>query len=353
MRSRVTTTQRLSTPTQRAQARGRLLHSSVARSTAHAYTVAVDRFLAYCPHRGRHTCHSHLDQCVQDYICHLNVIYTDRNRQLAVNAVYGLYMLHPELRRQLRGSEGLLAAWQRLVPSVSHPPLTWTLTIAIARTMAENGFGECAIAALVTFDGMLRVGELVAIRVSDVSFPLDDRRGGPSLSSSQSISLSSHPMMRQSSSVFIRLAVTKTGTNQTAEIRNTDIIALLRRHIATRPSNSRLFGLPSVDPAAYFRTVLRSACCALDIGEFGFTPHSLRHGGATHANMHMGETIEHVLHSGRWRSNSSARVYLQSGAAALIATQLSELARHYQRGLQIRWVEHLWSDCYQSQPLSS
>ncbi len=314
----------------------------------------MDRFLAYCPHHGRHTSRSHLDECVQDYICHLNVIYTDRNRQLAVNAVYGLYMLHPELRRQLRGSEGLLAAWQRLVPSVSHLPLTWTLTVAIARTMAENGYAECAIAALVAFDGMLRVGELVAIRVSDVSLPFDSRRGGPSLSSSQpTLSFSTHPSVRHSSSVFIRLAVTKTGVNQTAEIRNTDIIALLRHHITTRPVNSRLFHFPSAAAADHFRSVLRSACRALDLGEFNFTPHSLRHGGATHANMHMGESIEHVLHRGRWRSNSSARVYLQSGAAALIATQLSEQAREYERGLQTHWVEHLWSDCYQSQPPSS
>ena len=194
--SAVTPVQRLSTPNQRTAARDRLLRAAVAASTACAYTAAIGHFLAYCPYRGRHSSYSNLDQCVEGYICHLNVIHVDRNRQLAVNSVYGLYMLHPELRRQLRGSEGLLAAWQRLVPFVSHPPLTWPLTVAIARTMAAHGYPECAIAALVAFDAMLRVGELVAINVRDVSLPHDCRRGGPSSSLSHFPAASSHPSLR-------------------------------------------------------------------------------------------------------------------------------------------------------------
>jgi len=73
---------------------------------------------------------------------------------------------------------------------------------------------------------------------------------------------------------------------------------------------------------------------------------SLRHGGATHAHMHMGQTIEHVLHRGRWQSNSSARTYLQTGKAALINTQLSEQAQGYVQRLQSQWRSHLWVDCF-------
>lgn len=323
-----------------------LTSSAFAASTAAAYTAAVTRYLSWCHHHCHHRSVSQLDRCVERYICYLYFQHHGRNRQLAVNTVYGLYMQHPALRDRLRGSEGLLRGWQRAAPSVSHPPLTWPLTIAIARTMAGNGYVECAVATLVAFDGLLRVGELVAIMVADVSLPDDSRRGAASRTVSQSPASSSHPSLRRSSSAYIRLAVTKTGSNQTAEITNVDVITLLQRQISSCPADGRLFPFPSASPADYYRSILRATCTALGIGSFHFTPHSLRHGGATHAHMHMGQTIEHVLHRGRWQSNSSARIYLQSGAAALIATQLPAQAQQWVTRLQPHWLTHLLYDCF-------
>ena len=241
----------------------------------------------------------------------------------------------------------LLRGWQRAVPSVSHPPLTWPITIAIARTMASNGFQVCAVATLVAFDGLLRVGELVNIAVADISLPGDSRRGTSSVTASTPrVRPDAHPSLRQPSSALVRLAVTKTGRNQTAELVNPEVIALLRRYLRDLPGDSRLFPISAASPADHFRSVFRAACIALDLGGFGFTPHSLRHGGATHAHMHLGQTIEHVLHRGRWQSNSSARIYIQSGAAALIATRLSDRARTWVHQLQSAWVDHLWADCF-------
>ena len=37
--------------------------------------------------------------------------------------------------------------------------------------MAGNGYVGCAVATLVAFDGLLRVAELVAVMVADVSLP--------------------------------------------------------------------------------------------------------------------------------------------------------------------------------------
>ncbi len=323
--------------------------SAYAASTVAAYTAAATRFLSYCFHHGRHSSSSHLDRCVTEYVCHLFLLHRSRNRQLAVNTVYGLYMQHPTLRGQLRGSEALLKGWKRACPSVSYRPLTWPVATAIARTMGGNGYVECAIATLVAFDGLLRVGELVAISVADVSLPQDSRRGGASRTTSlSSSSSSSQPTSRRSSSAFIRLAVTKTGANQTAEISDPDVISLLGRYIRGRPLHSRLFPLPTSSPADYFRTVFRTACRTLDLTPLGFTPHSLRHGGATHYHVHMGLSIEHVLHRGRWRSNSSARTYLQSGTAALITAQLSEQAQRHVQVYHSHWYAALWADCFQT-----
>ena len=324
-----------------------MLTSAFATSTGAVYSAAVTRFLAYCPHQGHHRSPAHLDKCVIRYICRLFILHDSRNRQLAVNTVYGIYMQRPDIRGLLKGSEGHLRGWKGAVPSVSHPPVTWPIAVAIARTMAYNGWPECAVATLVAFDGLLRVGELVAITVRDVSLPHDSRRGAVSRALVYGLtSAPSLPSVQHSSSAFIRLAVTKTGSNQTAEISDPDVIALLARHMAGRSPTTRLFTLPSASPADYFRSVFRAVCQSLGMGGLGFTPHSLRHGGATHAHMHMGQTIEHVLHRGRWQSNSSARTYLQIGKAALINTQLSEQAQNCVQQLQSQWVCHLWVDCF-------
>lgn len=84
---------------------------------------------------------------VSSGICYLYFLYHGRNRQRAVNTIYGLYIQQPAVRERLRGSEALLKGWQRMMPSVPHPP-DWPLTVAIARTMAAIGYSDCAVAAL-------------------------------------------------------------------------------------------------------------------------------------------------------------------------------------------------------------
>lgn len=74
-----------------ADARHFLTTAAFTVSTASAYTNAVIRFRSYCPHRNQHASVVQLDQCVEEYICHLFLLHRSRNRQLAVNTVYGLY----------------------------------------------------------------------------------------------------------------------------------------------------------------------------------------------------------------------------------------------------------------------
>ena len=329
--------------------------AAFAAPTVVAYTTAATRYHAHCRHHGHHASSLELDRCVCEYICSLFDYYHGRNRQLAVNTVFGVYMLCPGVRGRLRASEQMLRGWKRLAPSKSYRPLTWPIAVALARTMAASGYAACAVATLVAFDGLLRVGELVAISMADVSFPDDDRRGAAPSSSRQLNTVTSVPSQRSTISVFIRLAVTKTGAIQTAEISNPDVVALLRRWVSSRASlaagaDRRLFSFVGSSPADYFRAVMRATCRALDLDGLAFTPHSLRHGGATHAHVHMGLSIEHVLHRSRWKSNSSARTYLQSGTAALITTQLSDCARRHVIKLQAHWLAALLEDCFRQGP---
>ena len=204
--------------------------------------------------------------------------------------------------------------------------------------LAKNGEVDCALATLVAFDALLRVSEVTAIRICDVSAPEDIRRGSSFTSSSLSSS---------SSRVCIRLATTKTGRNQWVELYNSDLASLLLRHVDRRLLNSSaedpLFAFPSVRPVEYFRRCFIVTCSALGLDDCHFRPHSLRHGGATHAHMHLDQSIEEVMHRGRWQSNSTCRTYIQSGNAALLTQSLpSDVVSH------IRHVMHDWVSLFYS-----
>jgi hypothetical protein len=295
--------------------------ASLSPGTVMAYRGAVRHWQNYCNNRSPHTHHpmSHrsgpaeLDDCVSFYLAFLYQQRGGRGRQLGVCTIFGLYLEYPSIRGRLVESEQMLQGWARIRPSVSHPPLTWPLVTLIAVTMAANGYGHGAIATLVAFDGLLRISEVTALRVGDVSAPVDRRRGGADFASSSRSS---------PGRVLLRLAVTKTGSNQWVELYNADVSHLLLRHIQHRPSDALVFDLHTVrrssNPATAYRRALRVVCNAVGLGACHFTPHSLRHGGATHAMQHLGQSIDTVMHRGRWRSEASTRTYLQAGRAQLL-----------------------------------
>jgi integrase len=301
--------------------RSMLRSASLSAGTVQAYRAAVDRWQDYCTNRSPHTHHplSHdsgpaeLDDCVSIYLAYVYQRRGGRGRQLGVCTIFGLYLYYPSIRRRLVESEQMLQGWARLRPSVSHPPLTWPLVTLIAVTMAANQYGHGAIATLVAFDGLLRISEVTALRVGDVSAPSDRRRGGVDVPSSSRSSVGR---------VLLRLAVTKTGSNQWVELYNADVSHLLLRRIQHRPNDALVFDLHtrhrSSNPASAYRRAFRVVCNAVGLGACHFTPHSLRHGGATHAMQHLGQSIDTVMHRGRWRSESSTRTYLQAGRAQLL-----------------------------------
>jgi hypothetical protein len=326
---------------QLALVRHTLTTSAFAPTTVSVYSTAVSRYLVYCSataHCGRHSSTAALDACLQDYIRELYHIHYGRNRQLAVNAVYGLYMQLPSITGQLRGSEHLLRGWKRLRPSISHPPITWPLAVLIARTLAASGYRDCAIAVLVSFDGLLRVGEMCDVTVADVSIVGDRRRGDSRTTEAGRVPCSSR--------LCIRLATTKTGSNQTAELYDGQVTQLLTHLVQGRQGDEQVFTFPSTDRAAYFRSALHTTCTALRLGSIGFTPHSLRHGGATHAHSHQGQSIEQVMHRGRWQSNASCRTYIQSGTAALLTQRVPAEVLRQAQDVFSDWFECIWADCF-------
>jgi hypothetical protein len=207
----------------------------------------------------------------------------------AKNVVYGTlhYLVGAKDKLTFAMSKKALRGWDRQRPHRAWSPLSWELTCCIACQFASYGRIDLAIATVLAFDCMLRIGELSALRVADISHhELQDRAG-------------------------IRLRTTKTGDDKFAKIRKPPVRKLLLWWLEQRRGRTFLFDFN----ADTYRRGFRAVCQTLGM-DSTFVPHSLRHGGATELWLET-EDLHLVMIYGRWASESSARHYIQDGAALL------------------------------------
>lgn len=271
-----------------------LLQAAFAPSTRKKYLSAVDSFLSFSRECGEDPTEvSGFDDLLNDYIHHLYM--SEAGKSSAHDTVYGVLMLLPELKGRLHTSMLALRGWSRLHPVLSYPPLTWDLTVIIAVKMALRGYSRLALGTILAFDSFLRIGELMGIRREDVADGNDPRIGV------------------ELKGMAIRLRKTKTGPNQWVEVENAQVMQLLRGLLATTRSGAHLF--PGT--TASYRRLFKTVCAELGLSN-SYVPHSLRHGGATRKHL-QGASIEDILHRGRWASTRTARRYVQSGRAVLLA----------------------------------
>lgn len=272
-----------------------LIEAAYASSTLSRYNDAVQQFLSWCSHQDQDpTSPEQFDDFLTDYFHYLFA--TGSGKQLAQNTLYGILMHLPHLKPHLHLASKSLVGWNKLQPAKSYPPLTWELACLIAFRLAVDGHVRHAVGVLLGFDCLLRIGEIVGLRVEDVADAKDSRVGAdlPDMS--------------------LRLRVTKTGKEQSVVVDNPVVKELVRMLIASSSPDSFLFPFT----ASSFRNHFKAACADLGLSS-AYVPHSLRHGGATRLHL-LGRPIEDILLRGRWVSNKSARRYIQSGRAMLMAT---------------------------------
>jgi hypothetical protein len=227
---------------------------------------------------------------------------SDFSRSSAIGAFFGLLHFHPNFKGHLPEAHMALRGWQRLAPGASYPPLTWHLTCLLALQLTNHGNQAAAVAVLLSFDGYLRISECVGLDVSDVALPHDARLGSTAV---------------QQTWAALRLRRAKTGPNQWVQLTRTEVTQLLVRYVRTRPPIGPLFPFTAVQLRASFH----AAADALGLSELGFTPHSLRHGAATHDAL-LGMGLEDIMRKGRWVAGKSARTYIQTGRALLMSLRL-------------------------------
>lgn len=254
-------------------------------------------FLVWAADEGEDFCdEEELDEVLCEYL-HV-LLDNGRGKSVAIKTLYGIIMLMPRFREGLPTAHAVVEGFARLHPSASYPPLTRQLASLLAVELRRFGHADKALAVLLAFEGLLRISEVVGLRVQDVADTRDARLGVAQ------------------EGMSLRLRRTKTGTNQFVSILNPLVVALLRLHIGGRSGDVPLFRFSVAQLRNSFKAVLAS----LGLHQ-GYVFHSLRHGRATELFL-LGTRIEDILLLGRWASNKSARTYVQSGRALLLSIQV-------------------------------
>jgi hypothetical protein len=273
-----------------------LFDIGLAKRTRNSYRKAVLQFLAWCDlHDLEAEDFDVLDQQVTTYMHHVYMENEGKCRQQCANTIFGIQCLMPESRGKLLRAAHCLKQWEKAHPSVPYPPLTWALTCLLAVQMVRAGFYRFGVATLLGFDCLLRINELLSLRVDDVTDLREWRE-------------------REYREMSVRLAKAKTGVNQSVDILDPKVKALVLSLAGRTKCGALLF--PGGENE--YRRVFKACCASLGLSS-SYVPHSLRHGGATRLFL-QGWSVDRIMIRGRWKESKSARRYIQSSKAVAIAT---------------------------------
>lgn len=284
--------------------RRQLRDAALARSTLGYYQKAVSHFLNWYkvgkPLLPTIRCSDDADYVVSLYISDVHQV--GGSRQQVMNARYGLRHYLPRKFTVLPYSDRMIKGWSRLTPSNSRLPLPWSVVVNMAGMLASEGMLRVAVGVLLAFECYLRINELLHLRVSDIFLPGD-------------VSNALHGVSDQGS---LRLRFTKTGRDKYVTIRSKEIMQLLKHVRRGLGPDDSLCGVKE----SMFRSLFKKVLDALDLKHLNFTPHSLRHGGATHDSL-QDCSVDYIMERGRWAPNSPSAVrYMQSGRAIMSSTHI-------------------------------
>jgi integrase len=281
-----------------------LITASIAPSTARKYTKALRAFVQWADDFYDEFPNSlaELGAALVDYYHHAYRRNRGRGtRQTCINTRAALLLFLPEAAPHFRLSLKCDVGWDRVNPGSQIAPMPFGIALVAVETLLRWDRQSLALAVLLGFYGLLRVGELIDISLSDISPPAGPNRPGG-----------------------IRLPKTKTGRNQSIVLRQEFLWVIIRRQSqrARAAGRSRLFEFSRKVFAAELRKVL------MDLGVNGdqYPPHSLRHGGATWMAV-SGCSMKDIAQHGRWASLTNVTRYIQAGKAMLLSQRIPSRLR--------------------------
>ena len=265
-------------------------------STLKRYNTAVTAFLLWVSINGISLPKRKpgIDLLLASYVEHLWEEGDPRSR--AGDTISGLQHRIPSLKRSLFSSWRLFGAWQRAELPERAPPLTAELVICLVGYFLCHNLDDMAVICWLEFHCILRTGEGLALKASDIYVDKKCRNGVVRLDNTKSGS--------------------RTGTKESVTITDTHLLRLLAAYLSKLDKSELLLQRHSVA----FRKLYAKAFKDLGLADWGFKPYSLRRGGATHFFRETG-VLSQVTVRGRWLHAKTARLYINEALAVLASIQ--------------------------------
>ena len=272
---------------------GRLRNLLISDTTRVRYTRAVRQFFRFTEQEG---CFLPFDY-VQGYI---EAMWEDGEvRGYVADTLSGLQHFVPGAKGHLKGAWRLLTAWQRHeLPARASPfsvEQAWGL---VGLALRDKDVGLAAAYAI-SFVCFLRPAEILGLQASHCTFDLAKGR------------------------VVMDLGLTKGGKRQgrTEAVHTDQEDAVLLLALALEGALPGTILVPG-GSSAYRRKLARHI---EDLGLSGvdYKPYSMRRGGATHYFLKTGR-FDVTMEKGRWRSATTARIYINEAAVLLKEISFTE-----------------------------
>ena len=273
---------------------GSLKSLTVQPATKRRYEAALNKFFDFLQYENLTLPKQKIkmDSLLSEYIEHLWS--SGEGRALASDTVAGLQDLEPHLKGSLPTVWRLLKVWSQQELPNRAPPLPESVVHAIAGRAILKNEPEFALSVLVGFYGMMRTGEILSLNPKDVE--------------AQGLQ----------SPAVISLGMTKSGKRQgAAESITISVFDVVRRLIQWKSASRK----PLASSAASWRAQFAESLTELGLDKFEFRPYSLRRGGATFWFAKHG-SLDRLLIQGRWQAAKTARIYINSGLAAIAEMKL-------------------------------
>lgn len=215
----------------------------------------------------------------------------------------GLSALHhfqPWTKRRIPHSWKLFSIWRKVEVPCRAPPLTWELVCALAGYELHRNHLEMSCLLLVSFHCLLRTGEALKLRLSDV--------------------------ILGASAGICRLQDTKSGrrnaANEAISITDGTVLECLRTLMEVRRCQQLEHAPLWNQTAASFRKRFKHLMVKFGLEGHAFRPYSLRRGGATQL-FQLSGSMELALLRGRWESSRVAKIYIADALSHLPRIRMS------------------------------
>eukprot|EP00435_Cladocopium_sp_Y103_P050220 s698_g15.t1 len=238
--------------------------------------------------------------------------YAGKSYGIYAETVNAVAVERPLIRRQLTSAWDLAFCWLADEPHQHHPALPLSIMAAMVTTALSWGWPYEAAVIMISWVGIMRIGEVLCATRRDLVLPTDAAPG-----TSFALVMIHAPKTRG-----------RAAKHQAARIDQSDVIAFLTAMYQHAPADTSIWPYSAATLRKRFGCLLSAlGLQASGSGNGrGYDLGSLRPGGATFL-LHLTEDSELVRRRGRWLSTRVLEIYLQEIQVCTYLDKVSPRAR--------------------------